>query len=230
MGSYNILFEDGKAVTTTRIRDEINIFGESYNETIKNTISDSIILNADIFMKCVARLLSNFKMTRNGPFRGVGIKVDGSVEGKDILLKCWDRIGNDLIDVKGAVLRSEYSRGRYLIELADNERIKLTGRIWDITKKLLPITMGEYSYGLVGASKILFSVLPEIVLPVDNSQWLRLFQTVDLGDIINYMVLEIRAWEQETHEKINEIDLKRGLTTPSSIYNVMAMKARPKKQ
>jgi len=87
--------------------------------------------------------------------------------------------------------------------------------------------MGETSYGLVGASKILFSVLPEIILPIDNYMWLKIFKTVDIGDIIEGMVLDIQQWENETGQKLNEMDSR--LTTLPSVYNVMATDARPKK-
>jgi hypothetical protein len=69
-------------------------------------------------------------------------------------------------------------------------------------KQLLPFTIGETSYGLVGASKILFAVLPEIVLPVDNNQWLKVFKTVDIGDVINRMVYEIEQWENITQQNL----------------------------
>ena len=87
--------------------------------------------------------------------------------------------------------------------------------------------MGKTSYGLVGASKIIFAVLPEIVLPVDNSQWLNVFKTVDIGDVINRMVFDIQHWEEVTGEKLNERDPQKRLTTLPSVYNVMAMSARP---
>ncbi len=88
--------------------------------------------------------------------------------------------------------------------------------------------MGETTYGLVGASKILFAVLPEIVLPVDNNQWLKLFKTVDIGDVINRMAIDIQEWENTTQHRFNEMDHSRMLTTLPSVYNVMAMDARPK--
>ena len=88
--------------------------------------------------------------------------------------------------------------------------------------------MGKTSFGLVGASKILFAVLPEIILPIDNSQWLRVFKTVDLGDVIKRMTSEIQSWENTTGKKLNEIDYSKKLTTLPSVYNVMAMAARPK--
>ena len=58
--------------------------------------------------------------------------------------------------------------------------------------------MGKYSYGLVGASKILFAAFPEIVVPVDNAEWLQLYKTVDMGDVIKIMAQEIRDWENIT--------------------------------
>ena len=87
--------------------------------------------------------------------------------------------------------------------------------------------MGKTSYGLVGASKILFAVLPEIVLPLDNQQWLNVFKTIDIGDVIKQMVYDIQNWEKETQVKFNELDSSKRLTTLPSVYNVMAMEARP---
>ena len=88
--------------------------------------------------------------------------------------------------------------------------------------------MGETSYGLVGASKMLFAILPEIVLPVDNNQWLKVFKTVDIGDVINRMAIDIQEWENITQHRLNEMDHSRMQTTLPSVYNVMAMDARPK--
>jgi len=95
-----------------------------------------------------------------------------------------------------------------------------------MTKALLPLTMSTHSYGLVGASKILFSVLPEIVLPTDNTQWKQLFKTVDLGDVIRFMIEDIRMWEDVNGVYLNKLDSSHRLTTLPSIYNVVAMKAR----
>ena len=98
---------------------------------------------------------------------------------------------------------------------------------WILTKQLLPFTMGETSYGLVGASKILFAVFPETVLPIDNRQWLHVFKTVDLGDVLKRMVSDIQRWEKTTGKHLNELGSSKGLTTLPSVYNVMAMAARP---
>ena len=228
IASYNVLFDEaGQAIASDEIRSKIDDFG--YNDAVHRVIRNSADLdrNGEMFIRCTARILSNFRMTRSGPFRGVEIKTDGSVNRKEILLACWQRIGGDLIEIRNAIARSGYSRDRYLLELGESERTELVARIWALTKQLLPLTMGQTSYGLVGASKILFAVFPEIVLPVDNRQWLGVFKTVDIGDVIHRMTSEIQSWESKTGEKLNEVDRSRELTTLPSVYNVMAMAARP---
>jgi hypothetical protein len=230
MGSNNILFNaEGDALTPDRIKEKIVDFEDSYSNAVHEIIQNSRVLdrNGEVFVKCTARILSNFRMTRRGPFKGVEITQNGNVNGKEILLNCWDRIGNHLLEVNNSVLESGYSRGRYLLQLSKPKREELIAKIWFMTKQLLPFTMGETSYGLVGASKILFAVLPEIVLPVDNSQWLKVFKTVDLGDVINRMVFDIQQWEKITQENLNEMDWTKRLSTLPSVYNVMAMDARP---
>jgi hypothetical protein len=228
MSSANLLFNSkGKAITPDEIRKKISDFGykEATQEIIE--ISKSLGKDGEVFVKCTARILSNFGMTRAGVFKGVSIASDGSVNGREILDKCWDVIGNDLIIIRKSIPKSGNSRDRYLLKLNDINRERLITQIWDITKQLLPITMGKTSYGLVGASKILFAVLPEIVLPVDNQQWLSLFKTVDIGDVIRQMVVDIQQWENATQSKLNEMD--KNLTTLPSVYNVITMDARQKK-
>lgn len=172
-----ILFdENGLAISPKEISDKIIAFGDSYNETVKEIINNSKILDNEgaVFIKCASRLLSNFGMTRRGTFHG---------NNNEILHSCWHAIGANLMEINDAVRNSGLPRDRYILELSELDRKELIGEIWLITKKLLPFTMGDYSYGLVGASKLLFSVLPEIVLPVDNVEWLHVFKTVDLDNM-----------------------------------------------
>jgi len=230
MSYYNILFDkDGNPIAPPKINEEIDHF--RYCLATHQIIQDSKKLDksGEVFLKCSARILSNFGMTRSGPFKGVRIDENGNVNRKKILLKCWDVIGDQLIEIRNSIPKSGYSRDRYLLELGKLKRQGLTSRIWSVTKQLLPFTMSRTSYGLVGASKILFSVLPEIVLPIDNSQWLNVFRTVDIGDVINEMVSDIQRWEQATGKRLNEMDTQKRLTTLPSVYNVMAMHDRPKK-
>ena len=158
------------------------------------------------------------------------ISKTGNESGAKILKECWKEIGKEVLEIKEQVIKTENSPGRFLLHLNKNDREEIIRKIWVNTKKLLPHTMGETTYGLVGASKILFSVLPEIVLPVDNKQWLQVFRTVDLGDIIRKMSNEIEHWEKETGEKLDLIDPHQILSTLPSVYNVMAMDVRPKKK
>lgn len=225
-----ILFEqDGKAYTPQKIINEIDSFQESYINTTYEIIhhSNNLGRNGKVFVYCAARILVGFKMTRSGPFKGVEVTKNGNVTGGKILTDIWDEIGEDLIRIHNSVCNSGLSRDRYILELDQNSINGLTAEIWRIFTRLLPFTNGKTRFGLVGASKILFSVLPEIVLPIDTEQWLKLFQTVDIGDIIKGMVSEIQNWETATGTRLNDMDPLRRLTTLPSVYNVMAMAARP---
>jgi hypothetical protein len=217
-----ILFdENGLAISPDDISEKITAFGDSYNDAVKEIIHNSKVLGNDgkVFSQCAKLILSNFGMTRSGPFYG---------DCNYLLSKCWDAIGTNLKEINNSVLKSSLPRDRYLLEIGEHEREVLIAEIWSITKKLLPFTMGKTSYGLVGASKILFSVLPEIVLPIDNAEWLHVFKTVDLGDVLRRMVADIQKWEGLTGERLNDLDPSKRLTTLPSVYNVMAMNARPK--
>jgi hypothetical protein len=214
-----ILFNEGCATSPEEITKKIVAFGDGYNNAAKEIIEKSKVLDNDgiIFIDCATRILSSFGMTRSGPFH---------MSCHERLWDCWNTVGIDLIEIKDSMLKSGLSRDRYMADLGVEQRDELIAKIWLITKKLLPFTMGGSSYGLVGASKILFSVLPEIALPVDNTQWLHVFKTVDFGDVLHRMVLDIQQWEKETGSKLNDVDDSRRLTTLPAVYNVMAMYAR----
>lgn len=226
MGYANLLFQDGRPIAPDHIRKRVDTF--PYRQATQQTIRDSSALDKDLFVRCTARILSNFGMTRAGPFKGVRITKGGNVSHKRMLLECWDEIGDDLLAIRESVSNSGHSRDRYLLTIGDSERESLIREIWRIAKRVLPLTMGETSYGLVGASKILFAILPEIVLPIDNRQWLKVFRTVDLGDVISRMVSDIQEWEDTTHLKLNRMHRSKMLTTLPSVYNVVAMDARSK--
>ncbi len=218
----DILFTaEGQPIRPDQISQKIADFGDSYNDATKDIIRYSTVLDEDgeVFVKCASLILSSFGMTRSGPLH---------VDGDERLRSCWDAIGSNLIEINSSVRKSGLSRDRYIVELSRPEREELIGEIWLLTKRLLPFTMGRTSYGLVGASKILFSVLPEITLPIDNAQWLHVFKTVDIGDVLHRMVFDIQKWESFTGSKLNVLDSSKKLTTLPSAYNVMAMYARPK--
>jgi hypothetical protein len=224
MSSRELLLDSkGHAISPFEICERIIAFGESYKDTTKEIINKSKVLDnsGDVFIKCASRILSNFGMTRSGPFQG---------NCNEILQSCWNAVGANLIEINNSVRKSGLLRDRYILELSVQGREELIAEIWLITKKLLPFTMGKATYGLVGASKILFSVLPEVVLPVDNVEWLHVFKTVDIGDVIRGMVFDIQKWEGITGKQLNDLDPSKRLTTLPSVYNVMAMDARPPDQ
>jgi hypothetical protein len=217
----NILFtSEGHAITPEEIREKIAIFG--YSNVVHSIIQDSNKLDkkGEVFVKCASQILSSFKMTRSGPFKEYENQ-------KEILVNCWNEVGELLFKIHNSIIESGLPRDRFIVELSEYELEKLVAEIWLITKRILPFTMGKTSYGLVGASKILFAVLPEIVLPIDNRQWLHVFKTVDIGDVIKRMVVDIQNWERVTGKKLNEMDDSKKFTTLPSVYNVMAMAARP---
>jgi len=231
MNTVPILFDaKGHAISAERIRQLVMEFGEKYNSATGDIIRDSHVLDAEgqVFIKCSMRILSSFGMTRSGRFLGSG--AAGKANIKKRLSACWKMIGDQLLAVKKAVLASGLSRTRYLLELSQAERDRVIAEVRDVTKRLLPFTMSKSSYGLVGVSKIVFSVLPEIALPIDNVQWREVFKTVDLGDVIKRMAAEIERWESVTGNLLNELDSSRRLTTLPSVFNVVAMDARPKRQ
>jgi hypothetical protein len=83
--------------------------------------------------------------------------------------------------------------------------------------------------GRVGASKILFAIFPEIALPIDNSEWDNVFRTHYYGKVLKLMAEEITSWEDKSKIHLETLD-KNSPTTLVSVYNVMAMNARPKKK
>jgi len=222
MKSNEILFDADIAKTPEEVHDEIVRFKNGYIKATHKIIQASEKLDTDgkVFIECTSLILSKFGMMRSGPFQ------KGENE-KELLLSCWNEIGNSLIKINKSILQCSHSRDRLLLELDNKEREELIEEVWVMFKQLLPLCMGKQSYGLVGASKILFAVLPEIVLPIDNSQWLHIFKTVDIGDVIKRMALDIERWESATGAKLNKMDNRNRLTTLLSVYNVMAMAARP---
>lgn len=226
---YNVLFVDARPKSGADVSACIKRFGTSYAETVRKIIESTDILNEEVFMKNAAILLSNFGMTRRGPFFGVGIDGEGNVQDpNDKLRSCWDQVGGEILSVKKLLNEKRVEpRSRTLSLLDDHCRELVISRLWKAFKKLLPVAMGEHTFGLVGASKILFSVFPEIVLPVDTAEWLHLFKTVDFGDITRRMAAEILKWEEVTGEQLQKCDPKDPVTTLPAVYNVMAMEMRP---
>lgn len=205
----NILFDNiGSTVTQQNITDTINDFGYSYSATVHAIINRyQPGLTHDIFFKNVAQLMPNFKMTRKGVFRGVKYENNTAIDPNGQIAACWSIIGNDAVLLRNYLtLQNTSHHNRTLVNISPSARNMAIKDLWKMFKKLLSICMSDGSYGLVAASKVLFAVLPEIALPIDNAQWKSLFKTVDYGDIITAMADEIMAWESQTGQKLDSCD------------------------
>ena len=218
----------GKPIKAEHVQNSIIDFGNSYNETVQSVTDNSEAgLDKRIFFENVAILMPNFKMTRAGPFQGVTYSGGKVQDPNGQISSCWEAIGAELVKVRKVIdAQHRKSRSRVLVDMSESARKELIAEVWEIFKKLEVICRGKTRFGMVAASKVLFSGLPEVTLPIDNQQWLKLFKTIDYGDIIRLMASEIRAWEKTTGQKLDSCYPRYHFTLPS-IYNVMAMKARP---
>jgi hypothetical protein len=223
-----ILFDrKGNPIKLGSIRSSIINFGNSYNETVREVINNSrTTMNRKVFFENVARLMPNFKMTRRGLFKGVYYS-DGIVKDpKGQIAACWEGVGDNAIMLRDFLNRENAeSRRRVLVEISPSAQKDVALQLWKMFKKLVSLCMGKNTLGLVTVSKVLFSVFPEVALPIDNAQWRNVFRTIDYGDIILQMASEIAAWGNRLKKELNSCDPFQFMTL-RAIYNVMAMKAR----
>ena len=231
--NYNILFSGNRPITPEEISREIIDFGASYSKTVHKTIAatDGDKIDKELFYVNCAKLLNNFQMTRGGQFKGLGVDSNGKLRGPvEKLEECWVSVETEVVAIKSKLTAWGLTpRSRTIVLLPKDQFETIVELIWAACKNLLSATMSKNSYGLVAASKILFAVFPEVVLPVDNAEWKQVFKTVDLGDVIKRMRSEILEWEARTGTQIDACEKEGVPTTLPSIYNVMAMAARDQK-
>lgn len=223
--------ENGNPIDYRCIKRFVHAFPKSYHEVVGEIIENSRNLNRGIFEKNIARLMPPFKMTRRGAFCGVRVNEnDQPCDPKGVIESCWNEVEDKLLKLKEDIAKnSGRLRNRVLVELSATSRndvIKETAKLFERLQRVsVEIETGKRSkVGPVGASKVLFAVLPEIALPVDNAEWKHVFKTKDYGQILTKMTNEIVEWEDKTETKLEDINPK--LTWPA-VYNVMAMAVRP---
>ena len=225
----DILFDSrGNPIPLKHIETCVREFGQSYSRTVRDIIARSQAgLTRDIFSQNVARLMPNFKMTRRGCFKGVTYHRGVVQDPNRQIAACWSACGQEVLQIRAFLAQHpNTSRRRIIVDIPNASQKKVVVDLRKTFKLLIPACMGKVTNGLVAASKVLFAVLPEIGLPVDTIQWQKLFKTIDYGDIIALMVDEIVAWEKQAGQHLDSYDPSPDVTLPS-IYNVMAMKARP---
>jgi hypothetical protein len=220
---FTILFyEDGKPIVPSCLKRFLNSFPKRYVEVVTKIIENPII-HENTFLLNAATLLPPFKMTRAGAFKGIKIEDEKPVDPNGILHECWNKIGADLLDIK----RKTKNQSRALMELQGEDRHYVINKSYELFKRLCDVNAKSGQISRVGASKVLFSAIPEIALPVDNMQWDKVFRTKDnYEQILSTMIDEIAEWEKQTDENIDKLYLPKSKTLPA-VYNIMAMYARP---
>ena len=223
-----ILFDAySKPFRDSEITQKVSKFKPAYKMATDYVIKKSQSgLNGTIFRKNVAYLMPRFKMTREGVFKGVDIVKDVVQDPNGIINDCWAEVGCDILCLRSLIDSQKLNRARTLIDMSSTLRKQVIFDLMDAFKKLLYPCMGWSVRGTVGASKVLFAVLPEVALPVDTKQWKKPFNTPkDYSKIIALMADEIMKWETRTGYKLEQCDPSTNTTLPA-IYNVMAMAAR----
>ena len=217
MQHKKILFsQDGNPKAAKIIQDKLSDFSESYRKVTKKIIDGSLNLDEKSFRENVAALMPAFGMTRRGVFHGINSK-------SLVLDVCWKEFGKEFEDLKIRINKSSSLRSRAILEVPSD----IFGVTADLFDGLEWTEIEGNNIGRVGASKILFAIFPEIALPVDNSEWDNVFRTHNYGKILQLMTDEIRLWENMSKMNLETLDANSPTTLPS-VYNVMAMDARPK--
>jgi len=225
----NILFKtNGKPYTTRFVKTCVRKFGESYKETMCKVINNSRDgLNKEIFHRNVATLMPNFLMGRAGPFKGVKYIEGNVIDPKGQIAACWDSIGKQAVELRKFINQHHKgSRRRVIIKAPPAVQKKIASQLMLLLTQLSSICWTENSFGLVGSSKVLFAVLPEVAMAIDNAEWKKVFRTIDYAAIITRMIDQIKKWEKSTKTDLDSCD-PRGCFTVPCIYNVMAMRAPP---
>ena len=166
---FQILFDQKGPISLKEISLAVNAFPKSYTKTVYQIIetTNRETISREQFIKNSVDVLKSFKMTRQGPFKGLGYKPDGDFKGPvEKIDACWEAVKYELMEIK-KLLNSLgiVPRGRSIALMHERQFKDVSNMVWSTFKKLLPITMTTGTFGMVGASKILFSVFPEFVSP-----------------------------------------------------------------
>jgi len=202
-------------------------FSDSYTCVIKKIIPISTALDREIFRFNVATLMPPFGMTRIGAFHGFKIVNKVIQDPKGVLDVCWCQTNRELKDLKNYIKRNTSAMNRALLELSQESQNQVIAKLGELFDVLKWTKINKSDVGPVGASKILFAVFPEFALPVDNAEWKHVFRTNKYRNVLRTMIKEVSEWESKTSIRFETLD--SAPTTIPSIYNVMAMEARPKK-
>ncbi len=228
MNPFTVLFDtSGKPISVSHITSLLLGFSDSYTSVVKKIIFKSDTLDREIFRFNVATLMPTFKMTRVGAFHGLKIVNNVILDPKGVLDICWNQTSGKLLDLKTYMNKNTADKSRAILELSLEFRNHVIDKLAELFDTLKWTNVDGSNVGPVGASKILFVVFPEIALPVDNTEWKHVFRTNNYRKVLRTMINEVNEWESKMRTRFETLDSPP--TTIPSIYNVMAMEARPKK-
>lgn len=160
----HILFDrSGKPYGADRILHAIERFRSSYRRTVQRVIEGTKEdLSHHLFSFNAALVLSRFGMTRGGAFQGVKTANGMCNDPKERVEACWQVIGERAVGLRRRLhtFAEHQSRARLLVEMPEADFETTVNELWSMFKDILPLCMGKKSLGMVGASKVLFSVFP----------------------------------------------------------------------
>jgi hypothetical protein len=196
-----------------------------YSQAIREiTDSTDRLIDYNIFSMNAAKIMAASKMNQRGPFQGILIIRDKIYDSAGMLGEIWDSIGKPACELKSILINSpKQNRQRLLVEMKEQKFQNVADGLWKIFKQLIPFCMGVDTFGLTAASKLLFSVFPELALPIEKVQWKELFQTIDFSDVLRLIRNEISGWEMSSRNALTECDPSNSATLPE-IYNAVALR------
>jgi hypothetical protein len=226
---FRILFyeEDGNPLDYRCIERFIKAFPKSYQNVVEKIVVRSERLDKRAFGYNLAELMPSFKMTRAGAFHGLRIVEKRMVtDPNNVIGLCWDQIGEELQELKGYIeANASCPRSRVITDLPPKSRDHIIDVTAGLFEKLNNVCIKSSRVGRVGASKVLFTALPEIALPVDNLEWKQVFKTDRYDVILSTMSKEIIEWEKRVRKPLETLSPHTAKTLPA-IYNILAMAAR----
>ena len=129
-----ILFnKKGKPLKPNLISSAIGNFGNSYNETVREIIVNSCNgLDGNIFFQNVAKLMPNFKMTRQGLFKGICYSDGKVIDPNGKIAACWEGVGDSAVRLRELLDEKRTgSRARVLVEMAHSSQKEVAKLIID---------------------------------------------------------------------------------------------------
>ena len=221
-----ILFESsGKPYSLIYVSYCMAMRREPYSQAVQEIIkSTDKLIDFNIFSMNAAKIMAVSKMNQRGPFQGILIIREKIYDPEGMLDEIWDSICTPACELKSTLINSpKQNRQRLLVDMPEHRFENVADCLWKIFKQLIPFCMGVDTLGLTAASKLLFSVFPEIALPVEKVQWKKLFRTIDFADVLRLIRKEISEWERTSRHALTECDSSNSATLPE-LYNAVALR------